>query len=676
MNEMTGITYPGMHPLAEEIIGSNSFTATEKKICNYWKQEWYITFAQHLESGNSKCNYIVVKPIDRLQEALGISKEIVVIISDFSSFEARSLDFFDIIYTKFPSKNRLEKICYVLISACVDIENEIAKYFSSQESQIVIPLSYNDFSMGNCSQNILNQFRKYFYSRDLFGINDPLKKEYYFFARDSISMNIISMHRNSQNAGLFGLRKTGKTSIIFDIIRKSANSDVQSIYIDCQNPSFNMRRWNAALYYSLQIAYCQSEQELSLSEKQFSEDQAAKMFEQGLCELSRKPHKSILLLFDEIENITPNKSSSPTWCSELDFIYFWQSIRSSFQETMNVFTYCILGTNPMCVETPSFFGKDNPIYNAFIPQYIPGFEQQQTREMVRKLGRLMGLKFDEEVYTHLTEEYGGHPFLIRQVCSRIAREYPVRPVQIDRLKYNEVKTVFNRESSYFGMLLEVLVQFYSDEYEMLKLLATDDYEIFKEFAVADYSMIAHLKGYSIIRENDNGSFDFRMDSLKEYLLRMINKPVLAKTPNERWKEICSSRNTLEVEMRKMVKTILRIAYHSEVEAKNHVVSKLYGKSPEGKKGMAKTYNELFDPKVNHIYLKNLHTLIKANYLYFQDFLGDQEMFDHAMDILNAEGRFDAHAKIPTDVDIESYNAAIKRVKRGIEKFNESITLSN
>lgn len=672
MNELTEITYPGIHPSAEEVIDSNFFTPIERKICICWKQEWYITFAQHLESGNSKCNYIVVKPTDRLQEVLGISKEIVVIISDFLSFEARSLDFFDIIYAKFPSKNRLEKICYALISACDDIENEIAKYLSSQESQIVIPFSYKDFSTGNGSQTIQNKFRKYFYSRDLFGINDPLKKEYYFFARDNISMDIIAKHKGGQNAGLFGLRKTGKTSIIFDIIRKSANCDVQSIYIDCQNTSFNMKRWNAALYYSLQIAYNQSGQNLLLPEEQFSEEQAAKMFEQGICKLSTVLHKTVLLLFDEIENITPNKSSSPTWCSGLDFVYFWQSIRSSFQETADVFTYCILGTNPMCVETSSFFGKDNPIYNAFIPQYIPGFDQPQTREMVRKLGRLMGLKFDEEVYTHLTEEYGGHPFLMRQVCSCIAKKYSNRPIQIDRLKYNMVKTEFNRENNYFGMLLEVLVQFYPDEYEMLKLLAADDYETFKEFAMAEYSMIAHLKGYSIIKENDDGSYDFRMDALKEYILRIINKPVLAKTIEEQWKEICCSRNTLEVEMRKMVKTILRFSFHSEAEAKDCVVAKLYGKTPEGKKVMTKTYNDLFNPKVHRIYLKNLHTLIKSNYAFFQEFLGDQEKFNFAMDILNDEGRFDTHAKIPTSDDIDAYNVAIKRVKTGIEKFKESM----
>ena len=57
----------------------------------------------------------------------------------------------------------------------------------------------------------------------------------------------------------------------------------------------------------------------------------------------------------------------------------------------------------------------------FQPFYIPGFDYTQTREMVRKLGKIMGIKFDEGVYTRLVEDYGGHPFLVRRVCSKIGK---------------------------------------------------------------------------------------------------------------------------------------------------------------------------------------------------------------------------------------------------------------
>lgn len=409
---------------------------------------------------------------------------------------------------------------------------------------------------------------------------------------------------------------------------------------------------------------------LAVDETQFTESDAAYLFEKSISEFCKKTSKRVLLLFDEIENITFEKSSVSHWCNDLDFVYFWQSIRSAFQHTTNVFSFCIFGTNPKCIEVPSISGKDNPIFQAFQPYYIPGFDQKHTREMVRKLGRLMGIKFDEGVYMRLTEDYGGHPFLIRQVCSTIAKQYPQRPVQIDRIKYLSVRDTFNHESNYFNMLLDVLRQFYPDEYEMLNLLAADDIDNFKYFAEQDYSMIKHLVGYGIVRKLDD-SYDFQIDALKEFLLRQQNKSALIKTPKEKWAFTCTERGDLETELRKMVKAILRIAYQSESAAKEAVVKKIYGS--EARKYVTYSYSDLFDSRKANIYFKNLKDLINSNWDFFKDFWNKQEMFISAMDILNNEGRFDAHATVPDDDEINLINAALNTVRKGLEKYKETIT---
>ena len=302
-----------------------------------------------------------------------------------------------------------------------------------------------------------------------------------------------------------------------------------------------IRDRNSALYYVLLRAYEEAGIELNIQEEQFTETNAAYLFEKSISTLSKNIGKRVLLLFDEIENITFDKSGVQHWCDGLDFMYFWQSVRSAFQHTTNVFTFCILGTNPRCVEEHFIKGKENPIFNAFSPQYIPRFDQERTREMVRKLGRLMGIKFDEGIYTRLVEDYGGHPFLIRQVCSAIAKKYPQRPVLIDRLKYNAAREEYNRGSEYFDMLLDVLTQFYSEEYEMLNMLAVGDLDTFKFFSDQDYSMVKHLIGYGIIRVSDN-EYDFQIDAVKDYLVRKQHRKVLVKTPEDKWTYTCTQRN--------------------------------------------------------------------------------------------------------------------------------------
>ena len=664
---------PGIHPSAEAAMDEH-FSEIEKSISKIWQKEWFITFTSNMKYGQVECNYLLVKPTSSLEETIGISREIVVILHPHESFEARDLEIFEKIYKQFPNENRIDRICYVIISKCKDIEEQLSVYNSGKkESQVIIPFTYGSFSNANSNPYFLrNMFWKYFHSRDLFGLKSPLKEDYYFFGRNELSTKIIHNHKSGENTGLFGLRKTGKTSIIYDIIRKAPQWEARGVLIDCENTSFNMRRWNKALYYVVKRVYEALGSDLLVKEEDFTIENAGILFEKSISEIALDNNCTILLLFDEIENISFGKSASKYWREDRDFVYFWQSVRSAYQHTDNSFSFCLLGTNPKCVEDATILGSDNPIFNGITPEYIPGFNQKQIREMVRRLGRLMGITFEEGIYTRLTEDYGGHPFLVRQICSAISKKYSTRPVRIDRERYLSVKEEFDKETDYFKMLIEVLEQFYQDENEMLQLLAKGDIETFKYFADSDYSLVKHLLGYGIIKKTEDGSYEFQIDSIKNYLLRLSNRVSIAKTKEEKWSAICIERNQIEEELRNIVRIVYRFIFRTEVAAKEEVIKKLYGNSLDGKKLLAHTYATLFDPKKNNIYLKNLTDLIKAQYEYFKDYFGDQELFIHAMDVLNKEGRFDAHAKIPDEKDMNSIQSAIYQISRGITKFNESM----
>ena len=396
---------------------------------------------------------------------------------------------------------------------------------------------------------------------------------------------------------------------------------------------------------------------------------ASELFEKNIISANNHVHRSILLLFDEIENISYEKSPSTHWCNELDFVFFWQSIRSTYQKYEAKFTFCIFGTNPKCVEIATIQGKDNPIFNMIQPYYIAGFSVAQTRDMVRKLGRIMGIHFDENIYSKLVEDYGGHPFLIRRVCSKLAQIYPNRPVDIDRLKYKKAKNDFNIENTYFDMILNVLTQFYPDEYEMLRLLALDDKETFSFFVQADPAMVSHLIGYGIIYKTSD-EYDFKIDAIRDYIIRLNNAHVKPATADEKWKILCSQRNEIETRLRKMVRNIIRTTYKSESDAKEYVIKKIL---KGDRKMYAVSYNDLFDPRKSEIYLKGLADIIKANWEYFTDYFGNQEIFINHMNILNNEGRSDAHAKIPDDGEISAVDNAVRFIEGGLVKYEREMS---
>lgn len=657
----------GIHPTVEGII-ENDFSKAERQIVKLWSSEWYITSAgKRTTSGRSDFKFFLAKPVKHVEEALNISREIIVILSAYKNFEPRTLEAFETIRKELLDQ-RYEKICYALISADDNIEKGLRDCLTNQEDQIVVPFSYSSFEQnkGNASY-VRNTFRNCFYSRDLFDYSEPLKKDTFFFGRTDIVTTVIEKHKAGSNFGLFGLRKAGKTSIIFDVERKSVSQDYVTVFIDCQDTSFNMRRWNKALFYVANVVSKLVGNE-ELQEDRFTEENAGTCFAVAIDNCNKKIGKTVLLLFDEIENIAFGKSGVEHWRTGMDFVYFWQSIRSAYQRLNNGFTFTIFGTNPKCVEEPSILGADNPIYNAFQPSYIPGFDYSQTRDMVRRLGRIMGLKFEEEIYAHLMEDYGGHPFLIRRICSKIAQLNRKRPVTIDRIKYQEAKHQFNQDNVYFEMILDVLKQFYPDEYEMLNFLALEDYENFDFFVTEDPSIVGHLIGYGLIKDADR-RFDFRIDAIKEFLVRKSgNHPVLI-TPAEKWSHLCTQRNELEIELRKMVKAIVKVAHRNEAEAKIYVLKKIYGNDS---KMVGKTYQELFDSRLSNIYLKNLTDLINADWIYFSDYFGKQDVFIANMTILNGEGRFDAHATIPAEEEINTIDNSAKYLKNCLDKYKASI----
>lgn len=140
---------------------------------------------------------------------------------------------------------------------------------------------------------------------------------------------------------------------------------------------------------------------------------------------------------------------------------------------------------------------------------------------------------------------------------------------------------------------------------------------------------------------------------------------------EKWAQLCSKRGNFELEMRKMVKQVILLGFQgNKINAKNYVMNKIYNDQSLRRKYFSYDYADLFDSKKCNIFLKSLSTLLTGKWDWFSSFMGNisQDDFIHTMSILNTEGRFDAHAKIPDDGDMILFDAAISKLERIISEF--------
>jgi hypothetical protein len=501
-----------------------------------------------------------MKPVSIFSEMFNIEREVVCVFSPYSDFEPRTFDAFDKAY-ELLSDLRPESVCRILISKDPNIEDRIDSLLKTDPEQpIIIPFTYAELNSGYDSFFIRNRFRKHFYSRDLFDFLSPLKSDLYFFGRSPLVHELVNRHRTGEHIGLFGLRKSGKTSIIYAVERTLSASGGNYVSIDCESPSIHKLRWNELLEKIVLLYHKSINSKVKINtEGRYGEKFAADSFQEDILKVYQSKKRQVtLFLFDEIERVTPNTASSKHWRDGEDFIWFWQTLRGFFQRNPDVFTYMLVGTNPSCVENAVLVGHENPIFASIPCQYVPSFTVEQVRQMVRKLGKYIGLQFEEIIYSKLADDFGGHPFLIRQACSVIHHECAGnRPARVDKALYEKIKKKFTDNSShYLDMVVQVLKDWYPDEYEMLKYLAQGDKETFNEFAVDNSNFTKHLVGYGLIQQSENG-YAFNIEVIKEYLGNQHKYEKINMSEGEKVEEISRRRNALEKSLRKIIRNTLK-----------------------------------------------------------------------------------------------------------------------
>ncbi|GAB3438655.1 ATP-binding protein [Insolitispirillum peregrinum] len=656
--------YPGINPRA---LVSN-LPKNEQIIVHTLATDFYITGGfNEITLNRSTYRYFFLKFPDEKAAAFGIKDEVIVLLSPFEKFEPRTLDAIEKIQEINPGF-RLDKISAFVISNDKELIYKLNRIIKTQkESRLITPFTYEELSENRTTDYFRQRIKSFFFERNLYDFDSPLRKDLYFFGRDDLCQSLIDKYQTGQNSSLFGLRRSGKTSILLSVCRRISQQNGYATLIDCQ--ILYQMPWNSALYYVASQINKEHKVKVLIDETRYTEDIAAMSFINDVEKINKKLKKCILIAFDEIEQITFNVSFSETWKSGASYVRFWHTIRGLSQRQYNPITILIAGTNPKCLEEHAVMGGDNPLFGQIKPEYIPGFNVSQTKQMIETLSSYMGISIEEDIYTYLVREFGGHPFLMRQACSHMKSNLPEGPNRhIDRLFYERsIETFYEGLGhSFCELVIGVLSEYYKDEYTMLSYLARGDVKDFEELAKSDPAYTQHLIGYGVIcKSGDN--YDFKIDTVKKHLSNKEKYKKINLSDSEKLSEISFRRNEIEEKLRKIVSQVL-IALHGESEAKNMVLKK-YDKNKKSKYSKL-SYKELFNANKSEIYFKDLHDLIRNNWdIGFRNIFDDNlENFNSRMNILNSIGRSDAHKKNVSDYDMQIFRGAMTWLEEKVKEY--------
>lgn len=459
-----------------------------------------ITAAYEKHVSNTKVYAYILKPEAFMKEAFGFEKDILLMYSPYETIEPRAIQALDELFHLYPFVGRVDTLNCFLLSDDENVETWVKESANSESVRIIIPFSKSEIlsNKGN-AWLIRNKLRNYCFGLDLFGYTLPLNDDTYFFGRQQIVAHYINSIRRGENRGVFGLRKTGKTSLLYKISRIVTEQKIGELFFyDCKSPSFRKLHWNQFLYE----IYSNICNRISVSPKSEDDETAVIRNMRTMIKEASIKGKKIILVFDEIEYVSFVAPLDEHWKTE--FVDFWQTLWS-IQSTHRNLTFIVSGVNASVTEIDSIVinGRkiQNPLFGIVQSEYLRGLTEEECKSMIKTLGKRMGLKFDHDVIRDVYAQYGGHPMLTRLACSKLNMyfEEEDRPVTITLRHVEHLLPEINVDLVYyFKHVISELQAFYPDEYDMFEMLAVGQIVDFMELSQS-VELTKHLYDYGLIK---------------------------------------------------------------------------------------------------------------------------------------------------------------------------------
>lgn len=638
-----------------------------------FKRDFDITWAKVRESHGTRLTAVLLSPAKHIQNGFGLDHELLLVHHQYSTVQPRVLQAVDRILNDEPCNGRAEPLAFVLVTSAHDARAEVGRLLSNATNpRVIVPFQDAECRTTTNEFFVRNRLSEYFYSRDLFDMSRPLASDVYFFGRHSFVLSLRDLLKSGENVGLFGLRRTGKTSVLLRLQRLfDEGKDGRLLYFDLEDSGLYQLRWWELLG---RIAAA-----LPGAKKgePYTEANAADQFRIALSRLPKG--LKVVVALDEVEHITPGERlrMRPHW--DHDFVEFWKTVRA-IQNSNRQISFMVCGTNAAPVETPSFDGRDNPLFGMVTKRYMSPFTRDEVRQMTRTLGRFMGLSFEEVAFDYLVERYGGHPFITRQACSRVfeLNRDAKKPVLITAklLRESELERDLHL-FSHAENVLSVLQRWYPLEYEMLEYLANGDVASFASVEDTAPELSAHLRGYGLVSPSmPELSMQFLAHFLRCRRQAARAAPQASSSEEEpesddlfkRLAELGFHRGRVEMKLRRFIKRVL-IASKGPARWIDVVLAAIPNERRTKLVGVDR--DEILR---DHLYLLELLNVVLKNWADFghlEQQVGQSRVtksqFDVIVDFLNRH-REDAHAKDVDPATVAAVVLAAQTIEGAIDPY--------
>ncbi|MDU0327636.1 ATP-binding protein [Microbacterium sp. KSW2-21] len=453
-------------------------------------------------SGLHNCRISLVRFSGAIEAAFGLTREVMFFYSPYPDLQIRELK---------AAKDAIKKLHRDVTPDVIFVWTPDPRARQKLDDWstggfLAIPLTSAD---ATDPVSLVALLRDYIYARDLFYESTPVRGDR-FFGRRQLMQALRDDVQNQRVAGLFGLRKAGKTSVLTQLADDVGNENRLVILRDLESLPSPPTDPIPSLIKDLRADLLEILQRRGLKSRplgQLASDADASDFRRAMQAVLRslaKESVTLVLLLDEIEYLTPSDRIDISEGDMTSVSQFLGALRSLVQENEN-FTFVLSGLTSAIVENGRLFGRPNPLFSWAKTHFLAPFDRAEADELATSVGARMGINIDEPALATFFEATGGHAFLYRSLASSVVQKLPVDVFQRRIARADVLRDLDDWKRTVAGNINEMIShvrRYYPLEAVMLDLLL-DSPSDFGEIANEQPMELRHLMSLGLVEKDGN-----------------------------------------------------------------------------------------------------------------------------------------------------------------------------
>ncbi|MFE4541557.1 hypothetical protein [Arthrobacter sp. NPDC056727] len=350
--------------------------------------------------------------------------EIQLVYVEYDEVEPRLLE---LIQRKLVANARVDNGLFMVASLDPNVERLLRRR-RGEFAAVDLPLG----DLGSSAPDVRQRMATVLTSVDHYDMTTPVHDPGGFFGRTQELQQIVSAIEHGQSVGVFGLRKTGKTSLLNYIAGRRGDAGRPTVWVDISGladaDDFRIRvlekTWERLIDLNGEGDLPRLRTLNKNGELKVSLELMRVHWLRDLELLSKSLKMRLEIFIDEIDQLHPDRSFLGP--AAHDLLIALTQLRGMIQSPgrdEGMVLICA-GVDPALFERPLLStGADNLLYKLVRLMFLAPLTREEMQEMVRDLGRRMGVRVrDYKVLDFLYEEYGGHALLTRKACSLACKQ--------------------------------------------------------------------------------------------------------------------------------------------------------------------------------------------------------------------------------------------------------------